>query len=198
LLILQSKNASGLVLVTLGIILGGICLSISNLLIYFFPNPEAYNLLNVNLQSKLDSSFPHIAIGASVFVLLSALALDTIFKNLMAGMRIHFSRSTNLGVKLVASQALLTLLLSLVVSILTVKYGVMPFIGFIVPNLLRVFRPNSSAWNFTQSFFLGGALMIGIDFFGRLLFPPYGVPVGLITPLIGVPFLVYTVLYKTS
>jgi iron complex transport system permease protein len=38
---------------------------------------------------------------------------------------------------------------------------------------------------------LGGAFLLACDLLARLLYPPAGLPVGLVTALFGVPFFVY-------
>jgi iron complex transport system permease protein len=44
---------------------------------------------------------------------------------------------------------------------------------------------------------LGGGFMMGCDILTRLLYPPAGLPIGIITSFFGVPFFVYLLLKKS-
>nr|BFD32797.1 iron ABC transporter permease [Pigmentibacter ruber] len=75
--------------------------------------------------------------------------------------------------------------------------GSLGFIGLISPNISKLFFGSQHKFNLIGSAFIGANITILSDFFGRIIFPPYEIPVGLITIILGVPYFLY-LLKKTS
>ncbi|MFE1801021.1 MULTISPECIES: FecCD family ABC transporter permease [unclassified Streptomyces] len=68
--------------------------------------------------------------------------------------------------------------------------GPLAFIGLAVPHLARAIVGPSHRWVLPLAALLGPAMLLVSDTVGRVLFPPGEVPAGVMTALIGVPFLV--------
>jgi iron complex transport system permease protein len=75
--------------------------------------------------------------------------------------------------------------------------GPVGFVGLLVPHLTRGLLGATGRFNVLFCAGLGGAFLLACDLLARLLYPPAGLPVGLVTALFGVPFFVY-LLRKTS
>ena len=75
--------------------------------------------------------------------------------------------------------------------------GPVGFVGLLVPHLTRGLLGTAGHYNLLMRAVLGGAFLLACDLLVRLLYPPAGLPVGLVTALFGVPFCVY-LLRKTS
>ena len=71
------------------------------------------------------------------------------------------------------------------------------FVGQLVPHLTRGLLGTTGRYNLLGCAVLGGAFRLACDLLARLLYPPAGLPVGLVTALFGVPFFVY-LLRKTT
>jgi iron complex transport system permease protein len=54
----------------------------------------------------------------------------------------------------------------------------------------------SGRFNLLFCAFAGGLFMLLCDILARVLYPPAGLPIGIITALFGVPFFVYLLLKK--
>ena len=75
--------------------------------------------------------------------------------------------------------------------------GPVGFVGLLVPHLTRRLLGTTGRVNLLFCAVLGGGFLLACDLLARLLYPPAGLPVGLVTALFGVPFFVY-LLRKTS
>ncbi|MER7395533.1 iron ABC transporter permease [Streptomyces sp. NPDC000151] len=74
--------------------------------------------------------------------------------------------------------------------------GPVAFVGLAVPHLARALVGGDHRWVLPMAALLGPVMVLVADTAGRLLFPPSEVPAGVMTALIGVPFLVALVRRK--
>ncbi|GHH46818.1 FecCD family ABC transporter permease [Streptomyces candidus] len=74
--------------------------------------------------------------------------------------------------------------------------GPIAFIGLAVPHLARAVVGSDHRWMLPMAALLGPVMLLVADVVGRVLFPPSEVPAGVMTALIGVPFLVALVRRK--
>ncbi len=74
--------------------------------------------------------------------------------------------------------------------------GPVAFVGLAVPHLARALVGSDHRWVLPMAALLGPVMVLVADTVGRLLFPPSEVPAGVMTALIGVPFLVALVRRK--
>ena len=68
--------------------------------------------------------------------------------------------------------------------------GPIGFVGLVVPHLTRGMLGTAGRANLAVCAALGGAFLLAADLLARLLHPPAGLPIGLVTALLGVPFFV--------
>ncbi|MEU9124291.1 iron ABC transporter permease [Streptomyces sp. NPDC048506] len=74
--------------------------------------------------------------------------------------------------------------------------GPIAFVGLAVPHLARALVGGDHRWVLPMAALLGPVVVLVSDTVGRVLFPPSEVPAGVMTALIGVPFLVTLVRRK--
>ncbi|MFJ9406409.1 FecCD family ABC transporter permease [Streptomyces sp. NPDC101393] len=74
--------------------------------------------------------------------------------------------------------------------------GPIAFVGLAVPHLARAIVGGDHRWVLPMAALLGPVTVLVSDTLGRILFPPSEVPAGVLTALIGVPFLVTLVRRK--
>ncbi|WP_445394933.1 FecCD family ABC transporter permease [Streptomyces sp. LE64] len=75
--------------------------------------------------------------------------------------------------------------------------GPIAFIGLAVPHLARGIVGTAHRWLLPMAALLGPTMLLVSDTVGRVVFPPSEVPVGVMTALLGVPFLIVLVRRKT-
>ncbi|MEV5595773.1 iron ABC transporter permease [Streptomyces sp. NPDC052496] len=71
--------------------------------------------------------------------------------------------------------------------------GPIAFVGLAVPHLARAAVGGGHRWLLPMAALLGPVVVLVSDTVGRVLFPPSEVPAGVLTALLGVPFLVVLV-----
>lgn len=74
--------------------------------------------------------------------------------------------------------------------------GPIAFIGLAVPHIARAIVGSDHRWVLPMAAVLGPVMLLVSDTVGRVIFPPSEVPAGVMTALIGVPFLVTLVRRK--
>lgn len=87
------------------------------------------------------------------------------------------------------------LILSIIVLILAgasvSMVGPIGFVGLVVPHIVRAIVGVDYRWIIPCSALMGAVLLLLADIGARTINPPYEIPVGAITALIGVPFFLY-------
>ncbi|MFI8518743.1 FecCD family ABC transporter permease [Streptomyces sp. NPDC085481] len=74
--------------------------------------------------------------------------------------------------------------------------GPVAFVGLAVPHIARAVVGGDHRWVLPMAALIGPVMLLVSDVAGRILFPPGEVPAGVMTALIGVPFLVTLVRRK--
>ncbi|MEV0092434.1 iron ABC transporter permease [Streptomyces sp. NPDC050738] len=74
--------------------------------------------------------------------------------------------------------------------------GPIAFIGLAVPHIARAVVGSDHRWVLPMAALIGPVMLLVADTVGRIVFPPSEVPAGVMTALIGVPFLVTLVRRK--
>lgn len=74
--------------------------------------------------------------------------------------------------------------------------GPIAFVGLAVPHIARAIVGSDHRWVIPMAAVLGPVMLLASDVIGRIVFPPGEVPAGVMTALIGVPFLVALVRRK--
>ncbi|MBO0918181.1 iron ABC transporter permease [Streptomyces sp. NBC_01260] len=74
--------------------------------------------------------------------------------------------------------------------------GPIAFIGLAVPHIARGVVGSDHRWVLPMAALIGPVMLLVSDVIGRILFPPSEIPAGVMTALIGVPFLVTLVRRK--
>jgi iron complex transport system permease protein len=74
--------------------------------------------------------------------------------------------------------------------------GPIAFIGLAVPHIARAVVGSDHRWVLPMAALVGPVMLLVSDVIGRIVFPPGEVPAGVMTALIGVPFLVTLVRRK--
>lgn len=74
--------------------------------------------------------------------------------------------------------------------------GPIAFIGLAVPHIARAVVGSDHRWVLPMAALIGPVMLLVSDVIGRIVFPPSEIPAGVMTALIGVPFLVTLVRRK--
>ncbi|MBO2010790.1 FecCD family ABC transporter permease [Hymenobacter negativus] len=100
-------------------------------------------------------------------------------------------RAAALGLPVARLRWLLVLLAAGLTGGVVALCGPVGFVGLLAPHLTRRLLGTTGRYNILICAVLGGAFLLACDLLARVLYPPAGLPVGLVTALFGVPFFVY-------
>ncbi|GGF54598.1 iron ABC transporter permease [Azorhizobium oxalatiphilum] len=95
------------------------------------------------------------------------------------------SFATNLGLNYRRAMALGLTLVAMVTASVVVTVGVALFLGLIVPNLVSLIAGDNLRRTLPWTAVGGAALLLACDLVGRLIIPPYEIPVGTVLGVIG-------------
>ncbi|QDA61237.1 FecCD family ABC transporter permease [Hymenobacter jejuensis] len=100
-------------------------------------------------------------------------------------------RAQALGVNVARTRWLLVITASALTGCVVALCGPIGFVGLTIPHVTRWLLGVTGRANLLFCALLGGNFLLACDLLARLLYPPAGLPVGLVTALFGVPFFVY-------
>jgi len=103
-----------------------------------------------------------------------------------------------LGVQVKAVKRNLLAAASLAAAAAVAMTGVIGFVGLMVPHLLRLLVGPDHARLLPTSALGGACLLVLSDTLARCLLPPWEIPVGVITALVGGPFFLYLLWHHQS
>ena len=87
-------------------------------------------------------------------------------------------------------------IVSLVTATVVVTCGVIPFLGLVVPNIVRLVIGDHLRRTLPWVALLGAALVISCDIVARLVIAPYEIPIGTIMGVIGSGLFLYFLLRR--
>ena len=128
--------------------------------------------------------FPTLALGGSLLVL-AFLQKDL---NLLL---LGEERAAALGLPVARRRWLLVGLAAGLTGGVVALCGPVGFVGLLAPHLTRGLLGTTGRLNLLVCAVLGACFLLACDLLARLLYPPAGLPVGLVTALFGVPVVVY-------
>jgi iron complex transport system permease protein len=104
---------------------------------------------------------------------------------------LSISNAQGLGLSVKKFQYQMLLLTSFMVAIVVAIAGPIGFVGLMIPHFARGLVSASHKKLIPVTIMLGGTYLMSADVLVRWLYPPVGMPVGIITALIGTPFFIY-------
>ena len=105
-------------------------------------------------------------------------------------------RAETLGVHVVRARWLILITVAVLCGFSVALAGSVGFVGIIIPHVTRALLGITYKNNLLVCAWLGGVFMVGCDILSRFIYPPAGLPIGIITSFFGVPFFVYLLLKK--
>ena len=193
LLAVFARAGSGPGLILAGVAVSALASAVLALVLSAAPNPFAlYEITFWLMGSVADRGLPQLALAAAP-VLLGCALLVRLGPSLDA-LSLGEDTAASLGAPVGPTLRWLVLGVALAVGAGAAVAGGIGFVGLVIPNLLRPLvgeRPGALLW---PSLVGGGALLLAADIFSRavLLLLPLGAapPLGVLTALLGAPFLI--------
>ena len=146
----------------------------------------SHNILQ-NMQGWMLGDFSKIVQGSYeiVWLILPVVALTYAFAHRFTILGMGEEASLSLGLSYRGMVVFGLVMVSATVAVTVIAAGTIPFIGLVVPNLVRLWRGDNLARALPLVALGGAALLLACDILGRLLIWPYEVPVGLTIGFVG-------------
>ena len=157
-------------------------------LVQYMSDPEVLQEIVFWLFGSLArSTYLTAATSGSVLVLVACLLLPDLWK--LTALRLGDARAGSLGIAVprlrVKVFALTVLLTAAAVSFV----GTIGFVGLVAPHIARIFVGEDQRALLPLSAVVGAIIMSGASIVSKLISPGAVVPIGIVTAVIGVPFL---------
>ncbi|MCQ9210097.1 ABC transporter permease [Granulicatella seriolae] len=164
----------------LGLVFSGIIGSFSSIIAY------RYNLVQ-SMSSWTQGSFSMIQSGQYewLFLGLVILVIVAISAERFTIISLGKDISNSLGLSYDFYEKLALLLVALTTSVTIITVGSLPFLGVIVPNIVRRFKGDHLKQSIFSVALTGMNLVLLCDIIGRLVIRPYEVSVSLVLGIIG-------------
>ncbi|WP_237151160.1 FecCD family ABC transporter permease [Pontibacter actiniarum] len=105
-------------------------------------------------------------------------------------------RAQALGIRVAQTRWVILGTVSVVTGFAVATSGPIGFVGLIIPHITRGLLGTTGRSNLLFCAFVGGLFMLLCDLLSRIIYPPAGLPIGIITSFFGVPFFVYLLFRK--
>ncbi len=184
---------SVLVVPLVGIVLGGVIGAITT----FF----AYRMdLLQSLNTWLTGSFAGILSGRYELLWISLALMIVAYiaadRFTVAGMGQDFT--TNLGLNYNRVMTLGLIIVSMVTAVVVVTVGMIPFLGLIVPNVVRQMQGDNIRRTTPWVIVIGAGFVLVCDIIGRVIHFPYEIPIGVVVGVIGSILFLFMLLRKDA
>ncbi len=126
-----------------------------------------------------------------VIVNIIALVYFSLFNKSINVLLLGEEKSEALGLN-VRNMRWVALIGATLLTSITVAYcGAIGFVGFLVPHFVRGIFGFGHSWNLLYSAIIGAFFMVGCDILSKMIYPPAGLPLGILTSFLGIPFFLY-------
>lgn len=164
----------------MGLVFSGIIGSFSSIIAYHF------NLVQ-SMSSWTQGSFSMVQTGQYewLFLGLVILMIVSISAERFTIISLGKDISKSLGLAYDFYEKLALILVALTTSVTVITVGTLPFLGVIVPNIVRRFKGDHMKQSIFSVALTGMNLVLFCDIIGRLLIRPYEISVSLVLGIIG-------------
>lgn len=142
--------------------------------------------------SLLKASWNNVPIVAVVFVLSTLAVLPNLWQ--LTALRLGDARAAAIGVDVHALRVKLFGLVALLTAAAVAFVGTIGFVGLVAPHIARMLVGEDQRILLPMAALMGAIIMTGASVISKLVSPGGVIPIGIVTALIGVPFLFFLIL----
>jgi len=182
---------SVLIVPLIGMMLGGVINAVTTFIAYRYDLLQSLNAWTIgDFSGVLRGRYELLWITLGL-TLAAYLAAD---RFTVAGMGEAFA--TNLGMTYRRVMTLGLIIVSMVTAIVVVSVGIVPFLGLVVPNLVRMVLGDNLRRALPWIAIVGGGFVLACDIAGRLVRFPYEIPIGTVAGVVGSVLFLYVLLRR--
>lgn len=183
-------------LVLAGSVVGSLCGSFTNMMIYVGGDAEnmktvSYWLLGSMASAKWEKLW--LPGGCMVLGLLFFLTQTRTLNTLLLG----DEAAITLGVDLSKRRKIYMVMTSLLSAVAVCTCGIVGFVGLMIPHIVRGFVGSDHRFLLPMAALTGGIFLIWADVLARVVLTNAEIPIGVITSAVGAPIFVYMMVKKS-
>lgn len=184
----RKKGATPENMILAGIIINTFFMALTSILQFLADDVQLGSIVFWTFGDLTKSTWNTLSIQALIIlpVLLYFLKNSLRFNALDAGDQVAGS----LGIDVHRFRLRSILLTSLLTAGIVSFYGIIAFVGLIIPHVVRILMGNDARFLLPASTVLGALFLLICDLVSRSLFSPLVIPVGIITSILGAPLFV--------
>lgn len=173
-----------------GVATSSLCMALTGFVIYkFAQNDQVRKMMFWTLGSFETANWISVTIS---FALLFVLFIFSYFSaNRLDILQLGDIQAQSLGMNVVRQKLILLLIISICIGGLIAFTGPIGFVGMMIPHIARALWGSLHRKLLLPLILLGASYLCLCDALSRLVLPPAGMPIGIITALLGVPFFMY-------
>ncbi len=176
-----------------GIAVGYALSAATSFLVFASDSPEGSRSVMFWLLGSLGLASWGGPLAITVIIVTGVTALLMLWGTRLDALTIGDDTALTLGLNPERFRAILLALTCLLVGVLVAMAGSIGFVGLVVPHLARRLVGGAHAAVIPIAALLGAILLVAADIVSRLLLAPQEIPIGIITAMIGAPFLLFLV-----
>lgn len=194
LLLLANVTSGTLMLILCGIALGSVAGALTSLFLNLSPNPFAAMEITYWLLGSLeDKSMNHVLLALPMIFF--GLVLIVWDRRALDALSLGEETAQSLGFDLKTIRLRLICGVAIGVGAAVAVSGSIGFIGLVVPHIIRLWIGHEPSKLLVPSALLGAAILTGADVLVRIIPSTNELKLGVVTSLIGAPFLVHLILH---
>ncbi|MEJ5127858.1 iron chelate uptake ABC transporter family permease subunit [Comamonas sp. MYb21] len=171
---------SALIVPLVGLVLSGVIESATTFIAYRFDLMQAArSWMTADFSAIVQGRYEMLWLSLGI-TLLAMLAAD---RFTVAGMGQEFATNLGLNYKRLVAQGVLVV--AVVTASVIVTVGIIPFVGLIVPNLVRLVVGDNVRKSVLWVAWAGALMALACDLIGRVVIAPYEIPIGTVMGVLG-------------
>lgn len=162
-------------------------------MIQYLASPEVLQQIVFWLfGSMLKANWTNVPVTGAVILLATVLILPDLWK--FTALRLGEERARSLGINVRQLRVKAFLVVALLTAGAVAFVGTIGFVGLVAPHIARMLVGDDQRFLLPMSAIAGGIIMVTASIASKSLSPGGVVPIGIVTAIIGVPFLFYLIL----
>ena len=180
-----------------GMVISSICSSLTSLIIFLSKDNEGIRTVNFWMMGSLaGAEWSNIVLPISISVI-PLIYFFTQYRNLNL-MVLGDETSITLGLNIEKHRKIYMILSSLITGVIVSVCGTIGFVGIMIPHIVRLIFGTDHKTLLPFSALVGAIFLIWADVIARCAITNMELPIGIITSVIGAPFLLWLMVKGTG
>ncbi|MEM8688612.1 MAG: iron ABC transporter permease [Pseudomonadota bacterium] len=157
-------------------------------MVQYLASPEVLQAIVFWLfGSLLKSNWDNVPITAAIVIVCTALLVPDAWR--LTALRLGDMRAASLGVEVERLRVKVFVLVALLTAGSVAFVGTIGFVGLVAPHIARMLVGEDQRFLMPMSALAGACIMTGASILSKMISPGSVIPIGIVTAVIGVPFL---------